>query len=463
MIPLFLLLAVGGFMQAARSFATDTSIAGTELAFGYLLLAAYLGGRIISRFGLPRLTGSLLVGVLSGPFVLGLATNEMTHSLKIVNDVATAILGLTAGGEMNLKRVRPLMRTLRAITFHAIVAAMFVLSALVFVMRPFLPVFDHMGFEESLVVSCLLGVALAAQSPTVAIALLSETRADGPLSRLVLATVVVADLVVVTVYSLVGALTSSVLSGGADLVETVLSIGWELFGSMAFGVVVGMVIGLFLRHVQKGAALFALMVCLVVAEIGGRMHLDALVVMVAAGVWLENFSRADAHKLLRGFEAAELPVYLVFFALAGRMLNLDQLVEMIIPVTVIALVRGGVFYFGCRNATRRTGADPAIVKYAWTGLVSQSGLSIALIAVIQKNFPTFGPSAAVLLLSVVAMNLLVPPVLLRRALVRTGEAGKRTQQAFAASGVTPVSELGSTAVAPVPASGVLGSSSPPPR
>ena len=31
MIPLLLLLALGGLMQAARSFTTDTSIAGTEL------------------------------------------------------------------------------------------------------------------------------------------------------------------------------------------------------------------------------------------------------------------------------------------------------------------------------------------------------------------------------------------------------------------------------------------------
>ena len=425
MVEVILLLAVGGMMNAVGSFSHAATSGGTELAFGYLLLAAYLGGRVISRFGFPRLTGSLLIGVLSGPFVFGLATNDMTHSLRIVNDVATAILGLTAGGEMNLKRVRPLMGTLRAITVYAILAGMLVLSAVVFVLRPFLPVFDHLGFEQGLVVSCLIGVALAAQSPTVAIALLSETRADGPLSRIVLATVVVADLVVLIVYSLVGALASSVISGGADLSETVLSICWELFGSIAFGIVVGMLLGQFLRHVQRGAVLFALMVCLVVAEIGGRVHLDSLLVMCAAGVWLENLSKADAHKLIRGFEPAELPVYLVFFALAGRMLDLGVLASTIVPVAIIAVARWVVFYYGCRKATTRTAASPVIVKYAWTGLISQSGLSLALIAVIQKNFPSFGPDAAVLLISVMAVNLLVPPVLLRRSLIRSGEAGKR--------------------------------------
>jgi hypothetical protein len=48
-----------------------------------------------------------------------------------------------------------------------------------------------------------------------------------------------------------------------------------------------------------------------------------------------------------------------------------------------------------------------------------------LVVVIQKNFPTFGAAAAVLLLSVVGVNQLFAPVLLRLSLVRSGEAGQR--------------------------------------
>jgi len=62
-IPLLLLLAVGGMMQAARSF-TDGSLGSTELTFGYLLLVAYFTAKIISRFGLPKLTGYLIAGVV---------------------------------------------------------------------------------------------------------------------------------------------------------------------------------------------------------------------------------------------------------------------------------------------------------------------------------------------------------------------------------------------------------------
>jgi Kef-type K+ transport system membrane component KefB len=431
MIEALLLLALTGLMQAAKGFGSIEA-GGTELAFGYLLLAAYFSAKIVNRFGLPRLTGYLAAGVVSGPFVLGLVDVHMTDSLRIVNGAATCVLGLTAGGELDLKRVRPLLGTLRSITVYGILFAMVVLTALMFLLRPFLPMFSGMPTLESFMVCALVAVALSAQSPSVVMALLAETRAEGPLSRLVLATVVVADLVVIIIYSIVAAITGAVMGGEFDLASTSLEIVWELFGSMAFGVLIGVLIGSFIRSVKGGgASLFALLVCVVVAEIGSRVALDPLVVMMAAGLWLRNFSKSNADELLHNFESAELPVFLVFFSLAGSKLDLGELWATLIPVTLIAGARAIVFFFGCKKACERTHADPAITRYGWTGLVPQAGLSLALVVVIQKNFPTFGASAAILLLSVVGVNQLVAPVLLRMSLVNSGEAGKRAPAGFA--------------------------------
>jgi Kef-type K+ transport system membrane component KefB len=289
-----------------------------------------------------------------------------------------------------------------------------------------------MNAVQSIAVCGVVAVALSAQSPSVVMALLAETRAEGPLSRLVLATVVVADLVVIVIYSIVAAIAGSLFGGTIDVSATTLEIAWELLGSMIFGIAIGMLIGAFLRSVRGGGAtMFALMVCLVVAEIGSRIHLDALVVMMTAGLWLRNFSKSDANALLHNFEAAELPVFLVFFALAGSKLDLYMLWATLVPVAIIAAARAGVFFLGCRFACERTNADPTVKQFGWTGLVPQAGLSLALVVVIQKNFPTFGQPAAVLLLSVVGVNQLIAPLLLRMSLVRSGEAGKRAPRSFA--------------------------------
>jgi Kef-type K+ transport system membrane component KefB len=433
MIEVIVLLALTGMMHAARSFSPEMASGATELAFGYLLLAAYFSGRLGSRLGLPKLTGYLLTGVIAGPFVLELVTHEMAASLRVVSGVATCILGLTAGGELDLKRVKPLFRTLRAISVFAVMSAMIVLTGLLFILRPFFPMFAGMPTAITPQTAKLIAVALSAQSPAVVMALLSETKAEGPLSRLILSAVVLADLGVIIVYSFVAAIATTLLGGEINIGETGLEIAWEVFGSIGFGVAIGGLIGAFLRFVKgASASLFALLICVIVAEIGGRIALDPLVVMLSAGVWLKNFSRSDAGSLLHGFESAELPVFLVFFSLSGAKLDIHQLWATAIPVAIIAAARAGVFFLGCRFACARTRADPVVSRYAWTGLVPQAGLSLALVVVIQKNFPTFGDSAAVLLLSVVGVNQLIAPLLLRMSLIRSGEAGKRIDQDFAA-------------------------------
>src|SRR6202012_103435 len=166
-------------------------------------------------------------------------------------------------------------------------------------------------------------------------------------------------------------LAGAIVGDGLDVRETLMSIGWGLFGSMAFGVVIGMLIARYVMSVKRGAALFALTVCVVVAEIGSTVHLDPLVVMIAAGVWLKNFSRANSNDLLHGFESAELPVFLVFFSLAGCKLNIYDLWSMLIPVILIAGARAAVFYYGTRRACRHTHADSVVTRYSWTGLVPQ--------------------------------------------------------------------------------------------
>ena len=436
MIPLILLVAIAGLMQAARSFTSDTSIAGTELAFGFMLLAAYFTAKIVNRFGLPKLSGYLISGVLAGEFVFGFVDHHMTETLKIVSDTATAIIALEAGSELQLKHVKPVLKTLRGITLFAVIGAMFAISAMLFLMRPLLPdIFGNLDFVPSLAVCLAIGTALSAQSPAVVMALLSEMRAEGPLSRVILASVVVADLTVITVFSIVLAITSAVIGGNIDVVGTAVEVLWELIGSMVFGVAIGILLGRYLLYVKGGAAMFALLVCVIVAEIAPTVHLDVLIVLLAAGIWLRNFSKADASALLSKFAAAQLPVFLVFFALAGSHLDIYKLFAAIIPVVVIAATRATSFFLGARFACKITHAEPIVTKYAWFGLVPQAGLALALAIVLRTNFQSsFGNGAATILLGVVGFNECVAPPILRYMLMRSGEAGKKEGTDFAAGG-----------------------------
>jgi hypothetical protein len=128
-------------------------------------------------------------------------------------------------------------------------------------------------------------------------------------------------------------------------------------------------------------------------------------------------------------------VFLVFFALAGSHLNIYKLAAAIIPVAIIAMTRATSFFMGARLACRISNAEPVVAKYAWFGLVPQAGLALALANVLRTNFRTsFGEGAATILLGVVGFNECVAPVILRIMLMRSGEAGKKQGQDFAAGG-----------------------------
>jgi Kef-type K+ transport system membrane component KefB len=223
-----------------------------------------------------------------------------------------------------------------------------------------------------------------------------------------------------------------VIGGQIDVAGTAIAVVWELVGSLVFGLLLGALVGQYMLSVKKGAAMFLVMICVIVAEIGTRMHLDPLIVMLATGIWLRNWSRADASEVVRSFQAAQLPVFLVFFALAGTKLDIQTLFASLLPVGIIAVVRASSFYVGARIACKMTGAEDVVVKYAWFGLVPQAGLALALAMVLKNTFPSFGDGAAVILFGVVGLNECVAPIILRVMLMRSGEAGKKQGVDFAA-------------------------------
>lgn len=90
---------------------------------------------------------------------------------------------------------------------------------------------------------------------------------------------------------------------------------------LSLGAVAGMLISGFSRFARRGAAAFAVVVCVAVAVLGARVHPAPLVVMLAAGVWLASFAPASARTLAEQIALVRLPLALVWCALAGARLG----------------------------------------------------------------------------------------------------------------------------------------------
>lgn len=412
-------------MHMLRSF-SDGSVsasAGTSVALGFLLLTAYFSGRAFSQVRLPKLTGYLAAGVAVGPTGLGLLTHPMVESLTLVNGMAVALIALTAGVDLELKLMRPLLRTIYWISVTGVFGTTVLLACAVFVGRRWLPFMADMRHTQAVVVAALLGIVMVAQSPAVVVALRNELNADGPVSRTVLGVVVLADLAVILMFAVASSVAKAVGGADADVWSTLGKLAWELLGSMVIGVLLGYVLSLYLRKVSGGAPLFLLTFTFVIAEVAQRLHLDPLIVSLAAGALITN-ATDQGERVRQLIEDSALSIYVLFFAVAGATIHLNVLGTIGVPAFAFVLVRAFGLITGSRLGAALSRAEPSVRKYAGFGLLPQAGLALALSMLFGKLFPEFGTDAGALTLTVVAMNELLAPAIYRFALTRSGETDR---------------------------------------
>jgi Kef-type K+ transport system membrane component KefB len=424
---LLLVLILAGLMQAARSFAPDTSIgggaAGTALACGYLLLSAFLMGSIFKSLRLPRLTGYLATGIVVGPNVLGLVSQPMVSNLQIFNGVAIALIALTAGVELDLRMMKPLLRSINWLAAVAVGGTICLITLAALLLHRQLPFLHALTLLQIIAVCAVLGVTMVAQSPAVVVALQSEMASDGPLTRTVLGVVVMSDLLVIVLFAIVSSIAKSLLGSETDALHTAGALAWEILGSVVIGLLIGILLSIYLRFVKASAALFLVATAFLLAEVGQRIDLDPLLLSLAAGVFIRNLT-AQGERLQNEIEFSSLPVYVVFFAVTGATIHIRELIVVGLPALVLVCTRAAGFIGLGWVATTMAEANDNVRKYVGLGLMPQAGLALALALLFVKTFPSIGEGASALVFGGVAINEMIAPILYRFALVRTGEAGQ---------------------------------------
>lgn len=425
---LALLIALG-LAAWARSYGAAAGVApaaGAAAAFalGLTLLGATLVGALAERVGLPRVTGYLLFGLACGPYAADLVSRDMAQQLQLVNGLAVALIAFVAGLEIDARALRAragalgrLGATVLAVPF----LALFAFTALVW---PWLPLAPEIGGAGRLAVSALCALLVLSFSPTITVAVIAESRARGPLSETAIALVVLADLVLVVGFVVL--LQAARLALGSDAapgVGVMPLVVWELFGSFAFGGVVGGAFALYVRFVGRELTLALLALCAALAVLGLRFHFEPLLAALGAGLVLRNLVPALGARLHTAVEHGSLPVLVVFFAAAGASLRLDAFGQLVPAVLAFAVVRLLALVQGCRWGVAWGGLEPALAGGLWRSLVSQAGVTLGLVAVLASEFPGWGEDVQALVIGLVCLHQLVGPVLFRRALERAGEVG----------------------------------------
>ena len=438
-----LLLLLGG-MQLIIPLGTGSSGSRTLLTFGFLILAAYTIGELAKSIHIPKIVGYLAAGLVFGPAALNIVTEQATHELETVSSLAIALIALLAGAELRWDEVRARGSTIFKILGTELTVGFVALFLLLLGLRDYVPFLRGAQWSQIIAFSLLFASIAIVHSPSVTMALLSETQARGPVARTTLGVVLVSDVVVVLLFSGTLALARYLVPPQTGEVAA-MSLGlvaWEIIGAVLIGAILGGAVALYLRFVHRELFLFALIVAFFGAEIAKLAHVETLLTLLTTGFVMENVSRRGEGEALRhAMERSAAPVFVVFFALAGAHMAIAEIRALwflIIPIVIVRIVaiRTGAL-LGARWA-RTTGPEGRLV---WMGLVSQAGVAIGLATVVAQVYPNRGAQIQTLFLAVIAINETLGPILFRQALVKSGEIPGGTTEPAAEPAATRDSQV----------------------
>ncbi len=400
----------------------ETTVSGILLALGFTLVTAMTAGEVLRRFRLPRLTGYLLFGLLVGPYLGNLITASMASQLLAINGIATTLIAFIAGLALNFERLG--RRDVGIGRFLAVMltVSMLAAAAAAWIFWPVVPIAPAASGAAKAAMVCLFVVIAISFSPTMTAAVISETGARGRVSELVLGIVVLADLVVLVLFSFAMQFARAAISDtGATDVSLLTQMAWEIGGAIAFGALAGALFALYLRFVAREVTLALLGFCIIVSQVGVFGGAESLLAAMTAGMVIQNVAMPQGDALKTAIQRGALPVLVVFFVSIGASLRVEALATVGGIALALVAVRLALIHLGVKVGLRAAGLDASLGDYLWSGLISQAGITLGLASVIATQFPEWGGRMQFLMVAAIAVGELVGPALFRLGLGRAGE------------------------------------------
>ncbi|MGD9246144.1 MAG: cation:proton antiporter, partial [Desulfobacterales bacterium] len=356
-IMLFILVGFA-FWIKIMDMGSDWQKAGlTTFSLGFILLAAYVAAQILKISGLPLISGYIFVGILAGPYVTGFLSHDMVARCRLVDDLALSFIALTAGGTLQLQFLRKRGKAIAVNIFLLTLMVFVVVFFSFFFLVPRLNLMPNLTDAQIMVLACLLGVIAVARSPSSAIAIINECRASGMFTTTVLGVTVAMDVLIIVFFTLAMTV-SEIIMGAGTAIDFWMITGLTLAvaGSLALGLVLGKGISLYIGKVGHDLSLFLLFFAFSVfkaslwfndfmqTHFAVSLHLEPLLICISAGFTVQNFSQYG-YIFMEAMERFALPIFVLFFSIAGASLNLDALL-MTWPLAAFLFIIRTVGIFG---------------------------------------------------------------------------------------------------------------------
>lgn len=392
------------------------------MTIGAALLIGWGVGLICRRIKIPMVVGWLVVGIFFGKSLLGFFNDSNIEGLVIFTYLALAVIGFDIGGELVLRRLRALGKSILAISLLETIGATVLVSLSIYI------------YTRKLYVALVFGALAAATAPAATVDVLREYQATGPLTTTTFAVVGIDDAYAVLIYafSIFGA-QLAMSRGSVNIVEVIWRPTLDILGALALGVVVGIIFLYAIRNytARRGLMVLTWGVIVLVTGLANFLDFSLILANMALGMTIVNFPRWRRDDLFEIMRGTTQPIFVIFFVLVGAQLDAKKL---------ISLGTIGLLYIVFRSMGKMTGAylggvvsgarEP-VRKYLGLCLFSQAGVAIGLATQTMITFGRggYGPPGVelgVMAISVIAATSLVfqlaGPSFTRYAVFKAGEA-----------------------------------------
>ncbi len=445
-VALSLLILVGltyliNILSVGKGMPEEHEAVRTMIVVGLLMIGAWLAGQMSVKISLPAVTGYLVYGLVVGPSILSLIHPAQIHRsgadaspTQFAGDLAIALIALSAGGEIHLGWLKGRTKKILVLLAFHILILLIGIVGLVLLAAPHVDLLSNENETAVWVVAVLAGVVMVAKSPAVTIAMINDYRAAGPLSQTTLVVTVFKDLVLIVMFAgamafCKAAVDETSVSGGFLLV-----VGIELIGSILLGGVIGVVMVAYVRRVKAHYLFFVIGCCFMVALLGEQKfaimkhhgHLEPLLMALSAGLIMKNLWPEGCEPIFHTIESMSLPIYCLFFSLAGARIDLQVFAELWYLSLGLVVVRLFFTWGGLRLGIKAAGIDEKWSRCIWLGMISQAGVSLVLVTLIVDGFPdsNWAVPLKTAMVGAIFINQLIGPVCFRYGLVVTDEVGK---------------------------------------
>ncbi|MDH4140335.1 MAG: cation:proton antiporter [Coriobacteriia bacterium] len=393
----------------------------TLLIVGIIGVLGFLGARFSDRIHIPWVVGYILVGVVLGASGFHLISEGVVEALNIVSLFALALIGFTIGGELQLRDLRELGKSITVITLFEASSAFLLVLATVYLVTRNLPL------------AIVFGALASATAPAATVDVLWQYRSRGPLTTTLFGVVGLDDAAALIIYAFASSITKAML--GSEGLQWAPAIGRpiaEIGGSILLGMIGGLALHYALRWVRDSGQRLIILLGMIVlcAGLADRYNLSLILTSMAMGFTLVNLSRENrsAFELTGAFNP---PVMVLFFVLVGARVNVALLPSIgLLGITYLVMRVVGKTA-GAWTGARVSNAPEVVKRYLGLGLLSQAGVAIGLAIDASHTFVAYGDAGAeigLLAVNVIAATTFVyqviGPAMTKVAIFKAGEVAE---------------------------------------